>query len=93
MSRRESNKRLPPPERWRGYFVLAIFAVFAVVLAVRAFDLQVLDQAFLTHEGDKRHLRTVSVPAGRGAIKDRNGEPLALSAFGALVPSRRRSGG
>ncbi|GAB3680009.1 peptidoglycan D,D-transpeptidase FtsI family protein [Salinisphaera aquimarina] len=80
MSRRESNKRLPPPERWRGYFVLAIFAVFAVVLAGRAFDLQVLDQAFLTHEGDKRHLRTVSVPAGRGAIKDRNGEPLALSA-------------
>ncbi len=80
MSRREPTPRIEPPQRWRGYFVLAIFAVFAVVLAGRAFDLQVLDQAFLTHEGDKRHLRTVSVPAGRGAIKDRNGEPLALSA-------------
>ena len=70
----------PAPPRWRGWFVLSLFAVFAVVLAGRAFDLQVLDQAFLTKEGDKRHLRTVSVPAGRGEIKDRNGEPLALSA-------------
>lgn len=79
MSRRSDNSRTPPP-RWRGIFVLGLFAVFAVVLAGRAFDLQVLDQAFLTKEGDKRHLRTVSVPAGRGEIEDRNGEPLALSA-------------
>lgn len=80
MSRRADNAKLTAPPRWRGYFVLGLFGVFAVVLAGRAFDLQVLDQAFLAKEGDKRHLRTVSVPAGRGVIKDRNGEPLALSA-------------
>ncbi len=74
------NKRAEAPARWRGYFVLSIFAVFAVVLAGRAFELQVLDHAFLTEQGDMRHLRSVSVPAGRGAIRDRNGEPLALSA-------------
>ncbi len=65
---------------WRAHFALAAFGIFAVVLCARAFELQVLDNEFLTSEGDKRHLRTVSVPAGRGAIRDRNGEPLALSA-------------
>jgi len=80
MSSRKRNDRIPVPARWRGYFVLALFGVFAVALVGRAIDLQVVDQAFLTQEGDKRHLRTVSVPAGRGAIEDRNGEPLALSA-------------
>lgn len=80
MSRRASNQKTSAPARWRGYFVIGLFGVFGVVLVGRAFDLQVLDQAFLAKEGDKRHLRTVSVPAGRGVIKDRNGEPLALSA-------------
>ncbi|MES1928299.1 peptidoglycan glycosyltransferase [Salinisphaera dokdonensis CL-ES53] len=80
MSRRSENSKLTAPPRWRAHLVLGLFGVFAVVLAARAFDLQVLDQAFLAKEGDKRHLRTVSVPAGRGVIKDRNGEPLALSA-------------
>lgn len=68
------------PGRWRAWFVLGVFAVFAGALGWRAFDLQVMDQAFLTHQGDMRHLRTVSVPANRGAIVDRNGQPLALSA-------------
>lgn len=80
MSPRGQRAPIAGPARWRSLFVLAIFAAFAAVLVGRAFDLQVLDQAFLTQEGNKRHLRTVSVPAGRGAIKDRNGEPLALSA-------------
>lgn len=80
MSAGNRNKRVPTPSRWRDYVVLALFGVFAVVLVARAIDLQVIDQAFLAQEGDKRHLRTISVPAGRGEIEDRNGEPLALSA-------------
>lgn len=77
---RRENVKLGPPPMWRAYAVLVAFGVFAVVLCARAFELQVLDHEFLASEGDKRHLRTVSVPAGRGAIRDRNGEPLALSA-------------
>lgn len=78
--RRRPNVRLEPPPPWRARAVLAVFGVFAVVLGARAFDLQVLDRQFLVEEGTKRHVRTVDVPAGRGAIRDRRGEPLALSA-------------
>lgn len=74
------NLRLGPPPQWRARAVLGGFILFAVVLGGRAFELQVLERAFLTNEGAKRHLRSIEVPAVRGAIRDRRGEPLALSA-------------
>ena len=46
----------------------------------RAFFLEVVDKDFLNREGDRRHVRTVSLPGHRGAVRDRFGEPLALSA-------------
>ena len=63
----------------RRYFVLGVFALGMLVLVVRAFDLQVLKQDFLQGQGDARHLRVVGMPAHRGTIADRNGEPLAMS--------------
>lgn len=74
------NRVIEAPGQWRVQLVLGCFALFAVVLAGRALYLQVLDQDFLASEGAKRHVRTLTVPAGRGAILDRRGEPLALSA-------------
>lgn len=74
------NQVIAPPGPWRVQLVLGGFALFALVLAGRALHLQVLDQDFLVGEGAKRHVRTLTVPAGRGAILDRRGEPLALSA-------------
>ncbi len=63
----------------RRAFVLGVFALGMVVLVARAVDLQVLKQDFLQGQGDARHLRVVSMPAHRGMITDRNGEPLAIS--------------
>src|SRR5699024_10988114 len=86
MSRRQpraSNRRkpqAPTPPRWRGHLVLGLFIVFAAGLAGRAFFLQVMNEGFLIHQGQMRYIRTIDVPAVRGAIVDRNGEPLALSA-------------
>ncbi|WP_233544064.1 penicillin-binding protein 2 [Salinisphaera sp. Q1T1-3] len=60
--------------------MLLLFVVFGGALVWRAVDLQIYDEQFLTHQGDMRHIRTVEVPANRGAIVDRNGRPLALSA-------------
>ncbi|MBI3171325.1 MAG: penicillin-binding protein 2, partial [Hydrocarboniphaga effusa] len=66
--------------RWRRIAVLAALALGALMVLGRAFELQVVQRDFLTREGNKRALRTVAVPAYRGAIRDRNGEALALSA-------------
>jgi cell division protein FtsI (penicillin-binding protein 3) len=74
---RPGAREVPP---WRRAAVLFVLALGAGVVLARAFELQVVQRDFLTAEGNKRALRTVTVPAHRGAIRDRNGEPLALSA-------------
>jgi cell division protein FtsI (penicillin-binding protein 3) len=65
---------------WRRYLVLGVLIVGAGAVLARAFELQVVQRDFLTAEGNKRALRTVTVPAHRGAVRDRYGQPLALSA-------------
>ena len=41
--------------------------------------LNVTERAFLQEQGDARSLRYETLPANRGIIFDRNGEPLAVS--------------
>jgi len=65
--------------RRRMRLVLAVFALAFVGLAARAVHLQVFDEAFLTEQGEARHLRVEQIAAHRGTITDRNGEPLAVS--------------
>ncbi|PTU30698.1 peptidoglycan D,D-transpeptidase FtsI family protein [Stenotrophobium rhamnosiphilum] len=65
---------------WRRWAVLGLLGLGVVVVFGRAFQLQVLQRDFLVQEGDKRHIRTLVIPGHRGAIRDRRGEPLALSA-------------
>ncbi|HEX7966405.1 MAG TPA: penicillin-binding transpeptidase domain-containing protein [Gammaproteobacteria bacterium] len=64
---------------WRSVAVLGCFALAAMGLIGRAVYLQVLDKQFLLDQGAERHLRTLQMPAHRGMILDRNGEPLAVS--------------
>ena len=64
---------------WRSVAVLGFFGLVAAGLIGRAVYLQVLDKQFLLTQGAERHLRTVEIPAHRGMILDRNGEPLAVS--------------
>jgi cell division protein FtsI (penicillin-binding protein 3) len=63
----------------RRIFLYLCMGLAAVTLLYRAVCLQVLDKEFLLHQGEARHLRVVSLPAHRGMILDRNGEPLAIS--------------
>lgn len=65
--------------RFRRYLVMSVFLLAMLGLLWRALDMQVLNQEFFQQQGDARHLRTVTVPANRGDIYDRNGEPLAIS--------------
>jgi len=65
--------------RWRSAVVLGLVVAGAVGLAARAVELQLLDHGFLAKQGDDRSMRVVKIAAHRGAITDRNGEPLAMS--------------
>lgn len=69
--------------RWRLPAVLTLLAVLLSLLIWRLLMLQVLDTdrgyEFLQDQGDARSVRKEIIPAHRGQILDRNGEPLAIS--------------
>lgn len=63
----------------RRGLVLSLLCVAAGGMVARAAYLQLVHTDFLQGQGDERFLRVVEVPAHRGMILDRNGEPLAVS--------------
>ncbi len=63
----------------RRLFLVACLVLVMLVLVGRAVSLQVLDKEFLQGQGQARHMRVVDLPAHRGMIRDRDGEPLAVS--------------
>ena len=67
------------PGKWRFRFVYAVALLLFIVAAGRLFHLTVVDKAFLQNQGEMRAVRTESIPATRGMILDRRGEPLAVS--------------
>ena len=77
------KKAQQPIPVWR-FSIAALLLVMLVALMVwRMLNLQVLDTEkgydFLQDQGDARSHRTEIIPAYRGVISDRNGEPLAVS--------------
>ena len=65
--------------RWRSALLLAGFALGAVALEGRILYLQLINKDFLAEQVNDRHLRTREIPAHRGSLTDRFGEPLAVS--------------
>ncbi|MCA3071858.1 MAG: penicillin-binding protein 2 [Rhodocyclaceae bacterium] len=65
--------------RWRARILFAgVMAAFALMLG-RAFYLQGVHDDFLQARGEARFTRVIEIPASRGVITDRFGEPLAIS--------------
>ena len=64
---------------WRFRVVIGLLAIMVGAICWRIIDLQVVDRDFLKGQGDARSLRHIPIPAHRGLITDRNGEPLAVS--------------
>jgi cell division protein FtsI (penicillin-binding protein 3) len=67
-----------PPLRRLGGLLVVLFVGFAAIVA-RLSILQVRDAAALESLAQKQRVRTIELPARRGAILDRDGERLALS--------------
>ncbi|MHC8324082.1 peptidoglycan D,D-transpeptidase FtsI family protein [Pseudomonas sp. GB2N2] len=64
---------------WRFRLLVGLLGVMVAAICWRIIDLQVVDRAFLKGQGDARSVRHIPIPAHRGLITDRNGEPLAVS--------------
>lgn len=83
MSRAAKKQRARRPAMWRLYLVAALLLSMLSLLVGRVLSLQILDTdkgySFLQDQGDARSLRGAEIPAYRGVITDRRGEPLAVS--------------
>lgn len=78
---------------WRHYFLVTLLLAGSLAVASRVVWLSFLEKDFLQDEGNARSLRTETIPAYRGVIYDRFGEPLAISTPVVAVwtdPSRDR---
>ncbi len=64
---------------WRSKLVVAAVALGFIGLAGRAVYIQVVATDFFQRQGEVRFARTLSLPANRGRIIDRNGMILASS--------------
>ena len=67
----------------RFYLVVGLLCVLLALLVWRILSLQILDlergYTFLQNQGEMRSVRMAEIPAYRGVILDRRGEPLAVS--------------
>ncbi|NIP13631.1 MAG: penicillin-binding protein 2 [Pseudomonadales bacterium] len=78
---------------WRHYTLVGGFALGCVAVIVRLGYLNWTEREFLQEQGDARSVRGEVLPAYRGVVYDRHGEPLAVSTpvFAVWVdPSRAR---
>jgi cell division protein FtsI (penicillin-binding protein 3) len=63
----------------RARVLIGLLLSWFVVLTARAMYLQVWRTDFLQQQGASRFTRIIELPAHRGMITDRNGDPLAVS--------------
>ena len=66
-------------QRWRMRLVMVMMFGGFAALTARAAYLQGWQNDFLNKQGDIRVQRVVEIPAHRGMITDRRGDPLAIS--------------
>ena len=64
---------------WRSRMVGLLLMAAFLVLLMRAFYLQVINNDFLQEKGDSRYLRDIEISASRGKVTDRHGDMLAVS--------------
>ena len=64
---------------WRSKLIVAAIALGFMGLVARATYVQVIDNAYYKRQGEVRFARTLSLPANRGRVLDRNGLLLASS--------------
>jgi cell division protein FtsI (penicillin-binding protein 3) len=75
------KRATPAPElpRFRAPIAFGLLLLLFLVLLGRSLYLQWINNSFLQEQGSSRYSREIELPAHRGRILDRAGEPLAIS--------------
>lgn len=68
-----------PPVAWRLWVIIFFLIIIFFALIGRLIYLTIFNRNFLIKQGQARTLRIENIPAFRGIITDRNGQPLAVS--------------
>ncbi len=68
-----------PPVAWRLWVIIFFLIIIFLALIGRLIYLTIFNRSFLIKQGQARTLRIEDIPAFRGIITDRNGQPLAVS--------------
>ncbi len=76
---RPAKAPAPPLPAFRAPVVFGTLLFLLLLLLARSLYLQRVDNGFLQAQGSSRYSRDLEVPAHRGRIVDRMGEPLAIS--------------
>jgi cell division protein FtsI (penicillin-binding protein 3) len=74
-----AKRRTRSSESGRFMVLLAVFGVLLALMGVRLFWIQVVKAPEYTAKASSQRMRDIEVPARRGTIYDREGEPLAKS--------------
>ena len=72
-------KELEKGIRFRIRLIGVVFTLCFVLVAIRAFDLQVLQEQQWDERAERQHQKVIPLTPQRGTIFDRNGEELAVS--------------
>lgn len=80
-----SRKRTRPKDGSRHAFLLLVFLSSFLVIALRLVWVQVVEAPALSLRATAQRLRDIELPARRGTIYDREGEPLAVSSAAKTV--------
>jgi cell division protein FtsI (penicillin-binding protein 3) len=73
------RKTASPIFQGRRFLLMLALLTLIGVLLLRAIWLEVYQRDWLQEQADKRQTSVVKIPASRGMIVDRNGDPLAIS--------------
>lgn len=80
-----AQRRKRPSDSGRFTFLLAFFAILLGLIGIRLAWIQVARAHDYTAQATSQRMRDIEVPARRGTIYDREGEPLAKSVSASTV--------
>lgn len=63
----------------RASFLFSAFVIFFILITIRLFYWQILSSDSLRQQAAAQHFTSLTLPAGRGEILDKLGNPMVMN--------------